>query len=359
MTSYERVKTLLNKEIPDRMGLFEHFWPETLRDYWPKQGYPEGEKPEIYFNYDILLCGGWFNTEPFMGRREILKETDEWWIIKDGRGATLKFWKNKSGTPEHISFEVTTPEKWKEYREPLLEVNEERLGDLEEIKNALKIAREKKKFAMFGNMFVFELMRATIGDQNFLPALLLDPEWIKDFCQVYLDHYIRHYEILFQKVGLPDGFFLYEDFGYSNGPFCSPKTYEELIFPYEKAFVSFLKDYGLPVILHSCGDIRKVIPLIIDAGFDCLQPMEAKAGCDVIEIAKIYGRKISYMGNINVVPLSTNDPEKVREEIVPKLRELKRMRIPYFFHSDHSIPPTINLETYKYALQLFYENCYY
>jgi uroporphyrinogen-III decarboxylase len=87
--------------------------------------------------------------------------------------------------------------------------------------------------------------------------------------------------------------------------------------------------------------------------------MEAKAGCDVIEIAKIYGRKISYMGNINVVPLSTNDPEKVREEIVPKLRELKRMRIPYFFHSDHSIPPTINLETYKYALQLFYENCYY
>jgi len=37
MTSYERVKTLLNKEIPDRMELFDHFWPETLRCYWPKQ----------------------------------------------------------------------------------------------------------------------------------------------------------------------------------------------------------------------------------------------------------------------------------------------------------------------------------
>lgn len=83
-----------------------------------------------------------------------------------------------------------------------------------------------------------------------------------------------------------------------------------MIFPYEKAFVSFLKDYGLPVILHSCGDVRKVIPLIIDAGFDCLQPMEAKAGCNVTEIAKTYGRKISYMGNINVVPLSTNDPRR-------------------------------------------------
>jgi len=118
-----------------------------------------------------------------MGRREAFKETEEWWIIKYGRGATLKFWKNKSRTPEHIGCEVTTPEKWKEFREPLLEVNEERPGDLEPIRKALKIAREKNKFAVFGNMFVFELMRATIVDLNFLPALLLNPEWIKDFCQ--------------------------------------------------------------------------------------------------------------------------------------------------------------------------------
>ena len=129
--------------------------------------------------------------------------------------------------------------------------------------------------------------------------------------------------------------------------------------PYEKAFVSFLKDYGLPVLMHSCGDIRKAVPLMIDAGFDCLQPMEAKAGNDVLEFARIYGNQISYMGNINIVPLSTNDPAAVRAEIEPKVKELNRLRIPYFFHSDHSIPPNVSFETYKLALQIFQENSRY
>ena len=43
------------------------------------------------------------------------------------------------------------------------------------------------------------------------------------------------------------------------------------------------------MILHSDGDIRKLIPLLIEAGFDCLQPLEVKASMDVIELKKQYG----------------------------------------------------------------------
>jgi len=303
----------------------------------------------------MIACGGWFNTEPFMGQHQVLQETEEWHVIRDGRGAALKYWKRKSGTPEHIDFEVSTPEKWKKYREPLLEIRPERLGDMAAIRANVANAHSKGKFAFFGNMFVYELMRATIGDQNFLPAVLQEPDWIRDFCQVNLDFYRNHYEILFQEAGLPDGFFIYEDFGYRNGLFCSPRILRDLILPFHKAFVSFLKDYNLPVLLHSCGDIRQAVPLFIEVGFDCLQPMEAKAGNDVLEFAAAYGRKLSYMGNINVVPLSTNDPARVKEEIVPKLTQLKKMGIPYFFHSDHSIPPNIDLKTYQYALEIFRE----
>jgi len=382
------VKILLKKEIPDRMGLYEHFWSETLCG-WVKDGYPvkkvhkkEGEtkwdeetgryvKVEKendyiqpvdtgeYFNYDIVNCGGWFDTALFPGRNEVIEETEEWQIIKDGRGAILKWWKKKCGTPEHIDFEIKTSEIWKKYREILFETKKERLGDLNAIKENLKKAKEKGKFSVFGNLFVFELLRATIGDQNFLPALLLEPEWIKDFCQLYTDFYIRHYEILFREVGTPDGFFLYEDFGYSKGLFCSPKTLEELIMPYEKKLVSFFKDYGLPVILHSCGDVRKAISLIIDAGFDCIQPMEAKAGFDVVKLAEEYGKKIAYMGNINVVILGTNELNKVEEEVLRKVKKLREMRIPYFFHSDHSVPPTIKFKTYTHAVKIFRENSYY
>lgn len=65
------------------------------------------------------------------------------------------------------------------------------------------------------------------------------------------------------------------------------------------------------------------------------------------------------MGNINVVSLSTNDPSKIRKEIAPKIKALKEMKIPYFFHSDHSIPPSISLETYRYALEVLKENWKY
>ena len=356
MTSRERVTALLNHEVPDQMGLFEHYWPETLNEVWPKQGYPEGASPEVYFDYDIRMCGGWLNTEPFPGSWEVLEETEEWRVTRDGRGASLKYWKAKSGTPEHIGFDCDSPEKWKKYREPLLEISKERLADPVECRRQRDKAHEDGKFAVYSNLFVFELMRATIGDVNFLPALLTDPEWIQDFCQVYLDLYRKHYEILFRDAGLPDGMFIYEDWGYTNGLFCSPRTMAKLVMPYEKQLVSFFKDYGLPVILHSCGDIRKAVPMIIDAGFDCLQPMEAKAGCDVVDLAKTYGNKLAYMGNINVVALGTNDRAIVEAEIVPKLKAMKEMRIPYFLHSDHSIPPTVNLDTYRFMLELFHQH---
>jgi uroporphyrinogen decarboxylase len=352
MTSREIVTSLLNKEIPERMGLFEHYWGETIPG-WQTQGYPEGVAPENHFGYDLRFCSGWLNSEPFPGQSELLEETDEWHVYKDGRGASLKYWKHKSGTPEHMDFECTTPEVWKRFREPLIGVDRTRIGDLEAAKKSLADTRANGHYAVFSNLFVFELMRATLGDQNFLPALLEEPEWIKDFCQVYLDFFRNHLSIVFDEAGAPDGFFVYEDFGYKNGLFCSPATMAELVFPYEKALVSFLKDYGIQVLLHSCGDIRKAIPGIIDAGFDCLQPMEAKAGCNVVEIAREYGTQLSYMGNIDVVALTTNDKKVIEAEIVPKVRAMKEMRIPYFFHSDHSVPPNVTLESYQYALELF------
>ena len=100
------------------------------------------------------------------------------------------------------------------------------------------------------------------------------------------------------------------------------------------------------------------MPLIIDAGFDCIQPMEAKAGFDVVKLAEEFGRKITYMGNMNVVILGTNDLNKV-EEVLRKVRKLNEMKIPYFFHSDHSVPPTVNFKTYNEAVKIFRENSYY
>lgn len=85
-----------------------------------------------------------------------------------------------------------------------------------------------------------------------------------------------------KEAGKPDGVWLYEDLGFNKGLFCSPSILENLIFPYYKEMVDFFHGYDLPVVLHSCGGIKEALDLIVGAGFDALNPMEAKAGCDVV-----------------------------------------------------------------------------
>ena len=357
MNSKEVIATILNKKAADRFGLFEHYWPETIRDYWSKEGYPQKEDQADYFNYDIVHAGGWFDVMSFPGKKEVITQTDEWEVIKNGNGASVKLWKNKSGTPEHIGFEMTSREIWeKTYREPLLSLDISRLN-IDQRKLDLEKAKRTGKFTVFGNLFIFELMRNTIGDEYFLPAMLLEPEWLKDFCEVYTGFYIKHYEVLFREVGIPDGMFVYEDLGYKNGLFCSPEALKELVTPYHKRLVNFFKDYKLKVILHSCGDVRRAMPSILESGFDCLQPMEAKANMNVVELAKQYAGKISFMGNIDVTVLNTNNKPAIKQEIEYKLKELKKLKAPYVFHSDHSIPPDVRFETYKYALEVYRDNC--
>lgn len=353
MTSREVVTALLNKEIPERMGIFEHYWGETVPS-WQQQGYPEDVAPGDYFDYDMQgVDGSWFNTALRVDfEEEIIEETDEWKVRKDARGATLKYWKSKSGTPEHIAFEITSPEKWKPWKEKLLTLDKRRV-DIDAVRENLKKAESSAKFSFYGNVFIFETMRGTLGDICMLESLLLEPEWIKDFCATYTEHYKIHYDYMFREAGKPDGVFVYEDLGFRNGLFCSPATLSELVMPYYKEIVGFFHDYGLPVMLHTCGDTREAVGMIIDAGYDCLQPMEAKAGNNVIEFANEFGNKICYMGNIDVTVLNTNDLDKVKAEIEHKVKALREMRIPYVFHSDHSIPPDIHLDTYQFAVDTF------
>jgi uroporphyrinogen decarboxylase len=356
MTSRERVTAWLRHEIPDRMGIYEHFWGETLRDSWAQEGYPKDTDPAEFFDYDMQY-GVWgsFDTTPFLGEPEVLEESDAWQVTRDGYGATLKYWKTKDGTPQHLGFTVTTPAEWQPYREALLATDPSRLK-IEETRAGLARVREQGRFALVnGSLFVGQL-QGLLGDLVYLPALLQEPDWIHEINRTFIDFYQRHFALLFAEAGPPDGMFVYDDLAFRNGPFFSPQVCREMFLPYMREMVGFFHDHGVPVILHTCGDVRKLVPMVLEAGFDCLQPMEAKAGCNVVEFAETYGSQIAYMGNMDVTVLNTNDRTRVREEIVGKLEALKRLRVPYFFHSDHSIPPDIRLATYQYALELFREH---
>lgn len=358
MTSKERMtQMIVHKQPADRIGLYDHYWPETRRDFWIKEGYPQEDPiPTSYFNYDICETWAVNNAGPLKGQDGLVEETEEWKIWRDGFGASLKTWKNKSGTPEHMDFVIKTRADWDRVKEPLFALDTTRV-DAEAARKILDLARREQRFSCFGHQFCIELMRATIGDMVMLPSLLLEPDWIHDMLRVWTDFFKRHYSWVFDNIGKPDGMWIYEDLGFTNGLFASPKTIRELFLPYYKELIHFYKhDYGLPCLIHTCGDIRQAVPIIIEAGWDCLQPMEAKAGVDVLQLADTYGNKLAYMGNINVQVLNTNDRDKVRAEVMRKMGGMIERRLPYILHSDHSIPPDVRMATYQYMLELHQEH---
>jgi len=349
-----------DKECPERMGVFEHWWDDTL-SAWEAGGYPCVTDPTEHFNFDIRPIPSLFNqTQAIVGQKIVVEETDETIVTINGWGAKLRHWKHKSGTPEHLEFELANEEIWQEkYRPHLMDLDTRRLGNLDQARANYNRYMASDKWCCYMNVLVTEIMRASMGDVVMLESMYLKPAWIHDFSDVVTDMLIRHYEYLFENIGVPDGMFLYEDMGYTYGPMMSPELQREFIFPYHKRMFDFIHGYDIPVIMHSCGKIRPFLESILESGVDCLQVLEAKAGQHVAEMAGAVDNKMAFMGNMNIVAYETNDRDELAREILPKLEEVKKNRIPYVFHSDHSIPKSVKPETYEYSLDLFWKNCYY
>ena len=360
----EVIDSLLRNRPADRVGLAGIIWGDTLAG-WVEQGYPtdeEGEpvSPEEHFGYDLVGAGGWFDCLPLRGHSEVLEETEDWRITRNGAGAALKYWKHgKSGTPEHMDFLMTSREVWqRDYRPHLLEVDRERL-DIEGTAKRLKQCREKGLFATYGHLFIWENMRQSMGDLCMYESLLLDPQWIHDYNQVNTDFFINHLRVLYEEAGVPDGGMIYEDLGYRNGLFCSPRTLEELIFPYFREMVDFVHSYGIPMLIHTCGRITDALPMIVAAGFDYVDPMERKAGCDPFAFAEQYGDKLAFRGGLDVRVLETGDKDLIRREVAELVEGMKQRGARYIFASDHSISTGVRYEDYKYAVQVYREHMTY
>ncbi|MBT3193140.1 MAG: hypothetical protein HN341_11350 [Verrucomicrobia bacterium] len=360
MTSREIIKALLAKEIPERVGLNESFWPHIIENAWGEQGIEPGTDFGERFNLDLRSISWFAAPGPRPDLECVVEESDEWIVNKNSWGASFKTWKHKAGTPEHVAFSVSSPEIWKnEFRDAFEAIDVRDHVDLDAARAVYAKAMASDRFITYSGLFVFEELRKILGDVTMLESLLLEPEWIHDFCTLVTQKNIEHFELLFNEVGLPDGLHIYEDLGYTAAPFASPACHREMILPYHKQLFGFFKEHNLPIIMHSCGDFRPHIDSIIEAGVDCIQAMEAKTGMNVVSLAEQYKDKLCFMGNIDIRALESGDREKIKEECLGKLNGMKALHAPYVYMSDHSIPPSVTVKDYAYMQELFRENCKY
>ena len=349
MTGKERMTRILRHEPVDRIGLYEHFWGDTHRE-WHEKGYlRQDESFEAHFQFDMQECWPFTTVADLDFKRQTVAETEDTITYLDGNGATLRQHKFHDATPEHVDFKVKEREDWERLIKPLLKAEPRRIN-FEAYRNAKAEAAKAGRFFVWSGINVFESIHPVCGHENMLVGMALDPDWITDMAQTYAKLTVDLQTMLFDQEGYPDGIWYYEDMGYKGSPFMSPAMYDAIIKPSHTYTIGFAKEHGLPVIMHSCGYVEPLLPGMIDSGIDCLQVIEVKAGMDLLKLHRTYGNQIAFMGGIDVRTLYTNDRAVIDQELESKIPLVKE-GYNYVLHSDHSIPRTVQYETYEYFIK--------
>jgi len=346
MTSRERVNRMFRRQDQDSIPRHESWWDETL-SRWRMEGCV-GDIIQFIGGDFQALC--WSDPMPWPGRQETVAEDESTRTIVDEWGKTVRYWKYRSGTPEHLGFGCETREGWFNTYKPILLAKETFVKPYSSY-NDWVTARRNGRWTYLCGLETFEMARRLIGDETFFIALIEDPDWALDVSRTLTDLVIRDFDILVERGLEPDGVWIYGDMAYRGGPLCSPKMYREMIWPDHKRLADWAHARGLPFIFHTDGDVNSVVCHYIDAGFDCLQPLEAKAGMDVRKLAPVYGQELALFGNIDVMVMATNDLELIEHEVKTKLEAAMRTR-GYVYHSDHSVPPSVSWETYRFIVDL-------
>lgn len=351
MTHKERVLASLNNEKVDMLPCQDNMWGETRSRYEEEGKLPENTDACDHFDMS-WRAGGWLDSTADLDfQDEILEENDETILKKNGNGATLRWWKGKQGTPEHVDFDVKEKAQWDAMIKPhLLHVDRRRIP-FENYRNQKDASAKEEKAFCWSGVAPFEQMHPVCGHEYMLMGMALDPDWVKDMVKTYADFTIAHLETLFAEEGTPDFMFFFEDMGFKEKPFMSPAMYEEIVQPGHAKLFDYAHSKGCKVMVHSCGFVEPLVPGLVAAGMDCLQAMEVKAGMHMPRIAQEFGGKIAFCGNVDIRTLEANDIEAIKTELHTKIPAVLQAGSGYLLHSDHSIPPGVDYETLKWFFE--------
>lgn len=349
LTGRERIANILKRQPVDRIGVFEHFWSDTQRA-WTEQGHVRpDESLEDHFGYDLREFWAFNFTADLDFTPQTIEETGETILQRDGNGALLRRHKLHDTTPEHVDFLVKDRKGWLEHIQPRLTADRRRI-DFAGYRKARQHAADQNCFFVWSGINVFESIHPVCGHQYMLMGMAEDPDWVRTMVDTYARLTVELQEMLFAEEGWPDGIWYYEDMGYKQHPFMSPRMYREIIQPGHKRTIDLARSHSLPVIMHSCGFVEPLLPGMMEAGIDCLQVIEVKAGMDLLKLHRNYGHRLSLMGGIDVRCLYNNDKREIDAELEAKIPIVKT-GYGYALHSDHSIPYNVNHDVYQYFIQ--------
>jgi len=156
------------------------------------------------------------------------------------------------------------------------------------------------------------------GTENYFLKMLMEPDIVHAVTQKVCEFYLEANQRFFEQAGnLVDGFFFGNDFGTQKTLVIALDQFSEFIMPWFKEFTAQGHRYNYQVVLHSCGAIYDVIDQIINAGVDCIHPIQAKAAkMDAQTLADSFKGRVTFMGGIDSQHLMTNGkPDEIKADV--------------------------------------------
>ena len=361
----ERLIAALEHREPDRVPVGEFFWTNFLRRAKADLNVGDDFDPYRYWDLDVVVINP--NMDPHITGIQVLQDTAERKVVKTGFEATIE----RRGTcpmPNFLDFDTKTYEQMNAFefddpndRRRYFEAIDDQINSVADALNlglpsyVERVNAYADDFCVFGSVCdPHEMIWRIMGTENVLTKLAEKPTRMAKFIGRLGDFLVGIVEGQVAATGGKlSGIYIWGDIAYDQGMFFSPDYWRQVYKPQLKGICEAAHKAGLKTIYHGCGNASEVFEDMIEAGVDAYNPLEAKAGLDVVDLKRRFGRRWAFNGNINVQVLETNDREKVRREVLTKLNAAKGGG--FILQSDHSIPDNVDPSTYDYMMQLVRE----
>lgn len=198
------------------------------------------------------------------------------------------------------------------------------LRRLTEGARALRARTDRAIIGLFGGN-LFEMGQFFYRNDNFLMLLAAEPTRAHAFLDGLVRIHLENLERFLGAVGeFIDVILFGDDLGMQTGPFMSPRMYREFFKPRHSVLWNRAKQLAnVKVMLHSCGGIRELLPDLIEAGLDAVNPVQTSCkGMDTAELKKEFGREMVFWGGgcDTQTALSFETPEAVKKHVRERLR---------------------------------------
>lgn len=333
-------------------GEFDHMpsvhwaaWEETW-ERWRAEGLPKDVNIHEYLGTTPHWGGIGVNVGLYPAfEEEVIEDTDEYRVFRDGEGVVCQDWKHQSCIPHYIDFTLKEAKNWPEYKKRL-QPDPARLGT--DLEKRIADAEKSELPISFNTASLMGWIRNWMGVENMSYLMFDDRDCYADMVDTISTLVCWAIDQVFPKMKVkPEMGFGWEDICGKAGPLVSPVIFDQCVAPGYRKIRQKLEDYGVKLYgIDSDGDVTDLVGHWLDAGVNMQFPIEVGVWKgDAMKFRKQYGKDLRIIGNFDKLALERGraDVESEIERLTPLMKDGGFLMMP-----DHLITPGVALEDYRW-----------